>query len=137
MIVVSQRVQRLQKIVVNFYFSIPTKILNKGIAKELAAFERNNLRKMLWWVKINENWRKLYHVELIQLFGDFDILSFVTIRQCIWTGHVNTMDNKRKVSRVFNNNLQGCRLRGRPKIRWWNCVEADINRCKIKNWKKS
>jgi len=46
-------------------------------------------------------------VELMQLFGDLNILSFVTLRQCIWTGHVNTMDSKRKVSKVFNNNLQG------------------------------
>jgi hypothetical protein len=45
LILVSQRVQRLQKIVVDFYFSVPTKILNKGIAKELAVFERNNLTK--------------------------------------------------------------------------------------------
>jgi len=75
-------------------------------------------------------------VELMQLLGDLDTLSFVTIRQCNWTGHVNTMDSNRKVSQVFNN-LQGCRLRGRPKNRWRNYVEADINRCKIKNWKES
>ena len=136
MILVSQRVQQLQTIVVDFYISVPTKILNKVIAKELAAFERNTLRRMFWWVKINENWRKLYHVELMQLFGDLNILSFVTLRQCIWTGHVNTMDSKRKVSKVFNNNLQGYWLRGRPKNRWWNCVEADINRSKIQNWKE-
>ena len=36
-------------------------------------------------------------MELTQLFGDLDIISFFTIRQCIWTGHVNTMDSKRKV----------------------------------------
>jgi len=46
------------------------------------------------------------------------------------------MDSKRKVSQVFNNNPQGHRLRGRPKNRWWNCVQTDINRCKIENWKE-
>jgi len=50
--------------------------LNKVIAKERAAFERNALRRMLWCVKIKENWGKLYHVELVQLFGDLDVLSF-------------------------------------------------------------
>ena len=34
------------------------------------------------------------------------------------------MDSKRKVSQVFDNNLQGSRLRGRPKNRWWNCVQT-------------
>jgi hypothetical protein len=35
-----------------------------------------------------------------------------------------------------NNNPQGHRLRGRPKNRWWNCVQTYINRCKIENWKE-
>jgi len=44
------------------------------------------------------------------------------------------MDSKRKVSPVFKNNLQGSRLRGRPKNRWWNCVQTYIDTCKINNW---
>jgi len=47
------------------------------------------------------------------------------------------MDSKRKVSLVFsNNNPQGSRQTGRPKNRWWDCVQTDINSCKIKNWKE-
>jgi hypothetical protein len=70
------------------------------------------------------------------LFGDIDILSFVRINWLKWTGHVNRMDSKRKVSQIFNDNPQGHRLRGRPKNRCWNCVQIDINRCKIENWKE-
>ena len=44
------------------------------------------------------------------------------------------MGSKRKVSQVFNNNPQGIRLRGRPKNRWWNCVQTDINKCESKTW---
>jgi hypothetical protein len=72
----------------------------------------------------------------MQLFGDLDILSFVRINRLKWIGHVNRMDSKRKVSQVFINNLQGHRLRGRPENRWWNCVQIDINRCKIENLKE-
>ena len=71
------------------------------------------------------------------MFGDLDILSFVRISRLSWIGHVNRMDSKRKVSQVFNNNLQGSRLRGRPKSRWWNCEHADINKYKSKTWKES
>jgi hypothetical protein len=66
--------------------------------------------------------------------GDLDILSFVRISQLNWIVHVNRMDSKRKVSQVFNNNPQGSQLRGWPKDRWWNCVQTDINECKITNW---
>ena len=71
----------------------------------------------------------------MQLFGDLDIFLFGRLRQLNWIGHVNGMGSKRKVSPLFNNNPQGSRLRGRPRNRWWNCVETDINKCKITNLK--
>jgi len=64
--------------------------------------------------------------ELTQLFGDFDILSFVRICWLNWIGHVNRMDSKRKISEVFNNNPQGSRLKGQSKNIWWNCAQTDI-----------
>jgi hypothetical protein len=63
----------------------------------------------------------------MQLFGNLDLLSFVKKSWLNWIGHVNGMDNKRKASQIFKNNPQGSQLRGRPKNRWWNCVQTDIN----------
>jgi hypothetical protein len=60
---------------------------------------------------------------------------FVIVSPLNWIGHANRMHSKWKVNQVFNNNPQGSRIRGRPKNRWWNCVQTDINRRKIKNWK--
>jgi hypothetical protein len=53
--------------------------LNKDIAKLLATFERKFLRTF-GGIKVNENWRKRNSKELMQLFGDLAILSFV--RMC-------------------------------------------------------
>jgi hypothetical protein len=69
--------------------------------------------------------------ELMQLFGDLDILSFLRMSWLNWIGHVHST---RKESQVFNNNPKGSRLRGWSKNRWWNCVQTEINKCKIKNW---
>jgi len=68
------------------------------IVKWLAVFERKVSRRMSGGIKVNESWRKRYDKELMQLFGDLDMLSFVRIRQLNWIGHVNRMDRKRKVS---------------------------------------
>jgi hypothetical protein len=89
---------------------------------------------MFGGIKVNENWRKRHMKELMQLFGDLDILSFVSISRLNWIGQINRKDSNRKVSQVFNNNPQGIRLRGRQKTRWWNCIQTDINSRKIKNW---
>ena len=81
--------------------------LNKDIVKGLAFLEIKVLKKIFGGIKVNENWKKRYDNELMQLFGDLDILSFVGISRFNWIGHVSRIDSKRKVSQVFNNNLKG------------------------------
>jgi hypothetical protein len=51
-------------------------------------------------------WRYHYIEELMQLFVDLDILSFIRISNLKWTGYVKRMNSKRAVSQVFNNNPQ-------------------------------
>jgi hypothetical protein len=75
--------------------------LNKDIAEWLAAFERKVLRRMFEGINGNENWRKRYNKELVQLFGDLGILSFVRISRLNWIGLVNRMESKRKLSVVY------------------------------------
>ena len=87
-------------------------------------------------IKVSENWRKRHNKELVQMFGDSDMLSFVRVGRLNWFGHVNRMDSEREVSQAFNNNPQGSRLRGRPESRWWNWVQTDIDKFKITCWKE-
>jgi hypothetical protein len=80
--------------------------LSKDIAKWMANFERKVLRRKFGGIKVNENWRKRYNKELMQLFGDLDILSCVRISPLNWIGQVNGLDSKRKVIQVFNTVLR-------------------------------
>jgi hypothetical protein len=48
--------------------------MNKDIAIRLATFQRKVLRRMFEEIKVNENWRQPYNEELMQLFGDLDII---------------------------------------------------------------
>ena len=88
------------------------------------------------WNVWNCIWRKRYNKELMQLFGDLDILIFVRISQMNWICHIYGMDSKRKVSQLFNNNTHRSWLRRWPKNRWWNCIQTAINKFKITNWKE-
>jgi hypothetical protein len=65
-----------------------------------------------WGIRVNENWSKQCNKELIQQFGDLDVLPFVRTSWLNWIGHINKMVTKGKVSQVFNSNMQGSRLRG-------------------------
>jgi hypothetical protein len=64
--------------------------LDKDIAKCLATFERKVLRSISRGTKVNDNWRKQYNKEQLQLFGVLDVHSFVRILLLNWAGHVNT-----------------------------------------------
>jgi hypothetical protein len=54
-------------------------MLKKDITKELTVFERKVLKRISGGNKVNETWRKCYNVELVELFGNFDTLSFIII----------------------------------------------------------
>ena len=90
---------------------------------------------MFGGIKVYEIWRKRHNKELMQLFGDLDKHLFIRVSRLNWIGYVSRMECKGEVSEVFNNSPQGSRLRGRPKNRWWNCVQTGINKCGIENWK--
>ena len=65
-----------------------------------------------------------------------DIISFIRLSKLTWIGHVNGMDQERKVYNIFYNQPQGIQIRGRPKNQWMDCVLPDLKECKIRNWKE-
>jgi hypothetical protein len=77
----------------------------------LATFGRKVLGRKSVGIEVYEDWRKQYNKELMQLFGDLEIISFVRISQLNWVGHVNRMDSKRKVIQMYDNNPQGSQTR--------------------------
>jgi hypothetical protein len=70
--------------------------MNKDNAKRLTAYERKVLRRMFGRIKLSEKWRNRSNKDLLQLFGDLDIFSFVRISRWIWIGHINRPESKRK-----------------------------------------
>jgi hypothetical protein len=59
--------------------------MNKDIAKLLVAtFAGKVLRRMFGRIKVIENWRRPYNEELMQVFGDLDILLLARISQFNW-----------------------------------------------------
>jgi hypothetical protein len=50
----------------------------------VATYARTVLRRMFVGIKVNENWRKPYNEESMQVFGDLDILLFVRISWFNW-----------------------------------------------------
>jgi hypothetical protein len=46
------------------------------------------------------------------------------------------MNNDRTLKKIFNTKPDGARNFGRPKLRWENGVDEDMNILGVKSWKK-
>jgi hypothetical protein len=93
----------------------------------LRIFERKILRKIFGPVQ-NEggSWRIRMNHELSKLIGNADIVRFIKSRRIAWLGHVMRMDERRTPRRVLEWKPIGRRIRGRPRKRWIEYIEEDI-----------
>jgi len=74
--------------------------------------------------------------ELNELIENADRLRFIKSRRIAWLGHVMRVDEKRTLKRVLEWKPIGRRIRGRPRKRWIEDVEEDIQRMGIRRWRK-
>jgi hypothetical protein len=74
--------------------------------------------------------------ELNELIENADIMRFIKSRRIAWLGHVMRMDEKGTTKRVLQWKPIGRRIRGRPRKRWIEDVEEDIERMGIRGWRK-
>jgi len=74
--------------------------------------------------------------ELNELIENADIVRFIKSRRIAWLGHVMRIGEKRKPKGVLEWKSKGRRIRGRPRKRWIEDVEEDIQRMGIRGWRK-
>jgi len=105
--------------------------------EQLRISERKILRKIFGPVQ-NENgmWRIRKNHELNELIGSADILRFIKSRRMAWLGHVMRMDGGRMPRRILEWKPMDRRIKGRPRKRWIEDVEEEIQTMRIRGWRK-
>ena len=73
--------------------------------------------------------------ELNKLTENADIVRFIKSRRIAWLGHMMQIDEKRTPKRVLEWKPIGRRIRGRPRKKWIEDVEEDIQRMGIGGWR--
>ena len=74
----------------------------------------------------NGIWRVRKNQELNEPIGNADTVRFIKSRRMAWLGHVMRMDRGRMPRRILEWKPMGRRIRGRPRKRWIEDVEEDI-----------
>ena len=73
--------------------------------------------------------------ELNDLIKNADIVRFVKCKRMAWLGHVMRMEGKRIPKRVLEWKPVGRRNRRRPRKRWIEDIEEDIQTMGIRGWR--
>jgi len=109
----------------------------RGPVIQLRIFERKILREIFGPIQ-DENgiWRSRKNHELNELIGSADIVRFIKSRRIAWLGHVMRMDGGRMPRRILEWKPMDRRIRGRPRKRWIEEVEEDIQTMEIRGWRK-
>lgn len=100
----------------------------------LKCFERKIQRAICGPVQEGDLWRQRTNMELKELFGDENIIGAIKSARLRWAGHMIRMDDSRVAKKVFLQNVEGVRAKGRPRKRWIDGVEEDLEKLQVVNW---
>jgi hypothetical protein len=95
--------------------------------RRLRVFENRVLRRVFGPKRdeVTGEWRKL-HNELNDLYSSPNIVRVVKSRRMRWAGHVARMGEGRGVHRVLVGKPEGKRPLGRPRRRWEDNINMDV-----------
>jgi hypothetical protein len=88
--------------------------------------------------EVTEELRKLHNEEVNDLYSSPNIVRVIKSRRMKWAGHVARMEESRGVYRVLVWNPEGKRPLGRPRRRWEDNINLDIQElgCGDMDWTK-
>jgi hypothetical protein len=70
---------------------------------------------------------------LRELYKDIDLVADIKNKKLEWTVHVESMDQGRRVKKIFQSKPKGSRT-GRLKLKWLKDEEKDLQQMNIKRW---
>ena len=95
--------------------------------RRLMTFERRVSRSIYGPVRLeNGEYRIRWNHELRDLFPGPDVIGSIKSGRIRWLGHVLRADDDRMVKRALDSKPDGSRPRGRPRIRWIDDVQDDL-----------
>jgi len=65
-----------------------------------------------------------------------NIVKWIKGQRISWLGHLERMEEDWMPKRIFTEELEGTRRRGRPKKRWREEVERDLQVLGVRRWRE-
>jgi len=103
--------------------------LTKKEEQALLIFERKIFRRVYGPTYENGEWKSQTNREVEEMSKGENIVKWIKWQRISWLGHLERMEEVRMPKKIFTQELEGTRRRGRPRKRRKEEVERDLFRC--------
>ena len=104
--------------------------------KTLLIFERKIFRRIYGPKYENGEWKSRTNRELEEMSKGENIVKWIKGEMISWLGHLERMEEDRMPKKIFTHGLEGTRKRGRPRKRWKEEAERDLQVLGVRRWRE-
>jgi len=102
----------------------------------LLIFERKIFRRINGPIYQNREWKSRMNQELEEMSKGENVVKWIKGQRISWLGHLERMEEDRMSKKIFPQELEGTRRRGRPRKRWKEEVERDLKVLGVRRWRE-
>jgi len=110
--------------------------LTKNEEQALLIFERKIFKRIYGPKYENGEWKSWMNRELGEISKGENIVKWIKGQSISWLGHLERMEEDRMPKKIFTQELEGMRRRGRPRKIWEEEVERDLQLLGVRRWRK-
>ena len=110
--------------------------LTKKEKQALLIFERKISRRIYGAKYGDGEWKSRRNRELEEMSKGENIVKWIKGQRISWLGHLERMEEDRMPKKIFTQELEEKRRRRRPRKRWKEEVERDLQVLGLRRWRE-
>jgi hypothetical protein len=99
-------------------------------------FERKIFRRIYGAKYEDREWKSRRNRELEKMSKGENIVKWIKGQMMSWLGHLERIEENRMPKKIFTQELEGTRRRGRPRKGWREEVERDLQVLGVRRWRE-
>ena len=110
--------------------------LTKKEEQAVLICERKIFRRIYGPKYENGEWKSGTNREPEEMSKGENIVKWIKGQRINWLGHLERMEEDRMPQKIFTQELEGSRRRGRPRKKWKEEVETDLQVLGVTRWRE-